>query len=190
MNIVVIYGSVRKSRLGIRAAKFVVNKLRARKHKVALIDPLVYKLPLLNKTYKEYPRGKAPVAMKKLASIYKEADAVVVVSAEYNHSIPPALSNIIDHFMEEYFWKPSGIVCYSAGSFGGVRAAMQLRAMLPEVGMPTIPTIFPIGKVQDSFDAKGNAIDKAYERRIKKFLDELEWYATAMKVARKNGVPY
>lgn len=190
MNIVVIYGSVRKSRLGIRAAKFVVNKLRARKHKVALIDPLVYKLPLLNKTYKEYPRGKAPVAMKKLASIYKEADAVVVVSGEYNHSIPPALTNLLDHFMEEYFWKPSGIVCYSTGGFGGVRAAMQLRALLPEIGMPTIPSLFPISKVDKSFDENGKDLTGNYDKRIGRFLDELEWYAKACKAQRKKGKAY
>ena len=40
------------------------------------------------------------------------ADAIVVVSGEYNHSIPPALSNLLDHFLEEWFWKPSAIVCY------------------------------------------------------------------------------
>ncbi len=190
MKIVIVYGSVRGSSQGIKVAKFVKNQLKLRKHKTFLVDPKVHKLPLLNKMYKEYPRGKAPKVMIELAKQFKKADAVVVVSAEYNHSIPPALSNIIDHFMKEYFWKPSGIVTYSAGPFGGVRAAMQLRVILAEVGMPTIPSTFPISKVQDSFDAKGNAIDKAYEKRIVKFLDELEWYATAMKVARKSGVPY
>jgi NAD(P)H-dependent FMN reductase len=40
----------------------------------------------------------------------------------------------LDHFLEEYFWRPSAIVCYSAGQFGGVRAAMQLRMTLAELG--------------------------------------------------------
>jgi NAD(P)H-dependent FMN reductase len=35
-----------------------------------------------------------------------------VVSGEYNHSIPPALSNLLDYFIEEYLWRPSAIVCY------------------------------------------------------------------------------
>ena len=51
-----------------------------------------------------------------------------IVSGEYNHGIPPGLKNLLDHFLEEYFFRPSAIVCYSAGQFGGVRAAMQLRA--------------------------------------------------------------
>ncbi len=190
LNIAVVYGSVRTKRVGIRAAKWITSQLEKCKHKVTLIDPKEYKLPLLNKMYKEYPKGKAPKTMQKLANVFKKSDAVVVVCAEYNHSIPPALSNLLDHFMEEYFFKPSAIVCYSVGGFGGVRAAMQLRALLPEVGMPTIPTIFPISKVQEVFDAKGNVLDESYNKRVVKFLKELEWYANAMKAERKKGVPY
>ena len=100
------------------------------------------------------------------------------------------LKNIIDHFMEEYFWRPSGIVSYSIGGFGGVRASMQLRALLPEVGMPTIPTIFSISKVHESLDARGKAKDKNYPKRIQRFIDELEWYANACKTQKKLGVPY
>jgi len=189
LNVVVIYGSVRHHRQGIKAAKFIVNKLKERKHDVTLVDPMEYELPLLDNMYKEYEKGKAPEQLEKLAKLYKKADTFVVVSAEYNHSIPPALSNLIDHFMEEYFWRPAGIVCYSAGSFGGVRAAMQLRAMLPEVGLITIPSIFPISKVQE-FKDDGTPADEAYNKRVQKFLDELEWYAVALKEQRKKGVPY
>jgi NAD(P)H-dependent FMN reductase len=189
LNIAVVYGSVRSGRVGIRAAHWVVQELKKRKHNVTLIDPKVDKLPLLNKMYKEYKKGQAPSTLQKLAKVFKKADAVVVVSAEYNHSIPPALSNLIDHFMEEYFYKPSAIVSYSVGGFGGARAAMQLRSLLPEVGMPTIPTIFSISKVQDVFDAKGNPTDKDYSKRAVKFFKELEWYANAMKTERKKGLP-
>ena len=80
--------------------------------------------------------------LERLAGLIKAADAFIIVSGEYNHSIPPALSNLLDHFLEEYFWRPSAIVCYSAGAFGGVRAAMQLRAMLCELGTPSIPQCF------------------------------------------------
>ena len=75
--------------------------------------------------YKEYEKGQAPEILERLATRIRAADAFIIVSGEYNHSIPPALSNLLDHFLEEYFWRPSAIVCYSAGAFGGVRAAMQ-----------------------------------------------------------------
>ena len=93
--------------------------------------------------------------LERLAGPIKAADAFIIVSGEYNHSIPPALSNLLDHFLEEYFWRPSAIVCYSAGPFGGVRAAMQLRAMLCELGTPSIPSLLPVPQVQDAFDEDG-----------------------------------
>src|SRR5207245_8238472 len=118
-----------------------------------------------------------PRTLESLATLYRSADAFVVVSGEYNHSIPPALSNLLDHFLEEYFWRPSAIVCYSAGGFGGVRAAMQLRAMVCELGMPSISSLFPIPKIQDAFDATGDVPDPRLERRFVKFAEELAWYA-------------
>ncbi len=190
LDIVVFYGSVRRDRLGIRAARFVVNQCRGRGHRVTLVDPLEDRLPLLDRMYKEYEPGQAPEVLERLATSIRAADAFVVVSGEYNHSIPPALSNLLDHFLEEYFFRPSAIVCYSAGAFGGVRAAMQLRAMLCELGTPSIPSLFPIPKVQDAFEEDGTPLDEAYPRRIARFLDELEWYARALQDARKGGVPY
>jgi NAD(P)H-dependent FMN reductase len=124
--------------------------------------------------------------LERLAQRVRAADAYVIVSGEYNHSIPPALANLLDHFLEEYFNKPSAIVCYSAGAFGGVRAAMALRTMLAELGMSSIPSMFPVPKVQDAFTEDGSPLDPAYDSRIGKFLDELEWYARALKQARDH----
>jgi NAD(P)H-dependent FMN reductase len=190
LDLLVIYGSVRGQRLGIRAARFLVSECLARGHRAALVDPAEERLPLLDRMYKEYPGGQAPENLERLAARIRAADAFVVVCGEYNHSIPPALSNLMDHFLEEYFWRPSGIVCYSAGPFGGVRAAMQLRALLCELGTPSIPSLLPIPKVQEVFDDENRLLDPAYLRRTARFLDELEWYARALKEARKGGVPY
>ena len=190
MRVALIYGSVRKERQGIRGARFVRRMLERRGHDVSFIDALEYPHPLLDRTYKEFGEGEAPEAMREVAGMLEGADGVVVVASEYNHSVPGPLKNLLDHYMKEYFWKPSGIVGVSAGTFGGMRAAMTLRAVLPEVGMPTIPTLFPISSVQDSLDEDGNAVEKAYERRIKKFLDELEWFMRAFKAERERGTPY
>ena len=190
LDVVIFYGSVRQERQGIRAAKFIENACRGRGYRVSLIDPAVERLPLLDRMYKEFKPGQAPEVLEKLAGIIKAADAFIIVSGEYNHSIPPALSNVLDHFLEEYYWRPSAIVCYSAGAFGGVRAAMQLRAMLCELGTPSIPSLFPVPKVQDAFDEEGRPLDNALEPRAGRFLDELEWYANALKSARGSGVPY
>ena len=190
LKIVVILGSVRSERHGIKAARFIIDVLKKRKHDITLVDPIEYKLPLLDKMYKEYEKGKAPEVLEKLAKIFREADAFVIVTAEYNHSPPPALVNLLDHFMEEYFFRPSAIVSYSMGSFGGVRAASHLRDMLGELGMSAIPSSFSISKIQDALDDDGKPLDEKMNERVKKFLDELEWYAEALKEARKKGVPY
>jgi NAD(P)H-dependent FMN reductase len=184
LNLLIVYGSVRSGRQGIKAARFVASQCRARGHEVELVDPLDFPLPLLDKMYKEYPPGGAPEPLERLAELVKCADAYVIVSGEYNHTIPPALANLLDHFLEEYFYKPSAIVCYSAGAFGGVRAAIALRAMLAELGMSSIPSTFPIPRVQDAFSEDGSPRDEIYTARIPRFLDELEWYARALKVAR------
>jgi len=190
LNTVVIVGSVRSDRQGLKAGKFVERTLAARGHDVTIVDPVRLNLPLLDRMYKEYPRGEAPAQLETLATLYRSADAFVVVSGEYNHSIPPALSNLLDYFLEEYLWRPSAIVCYSAGAFGGVRAAMQLRAMLCELGMPSIPSLFPIPKVRAAFDDEGRALDAAIDRRFVRFAAELEWYAAALRDGRAKGVPY
>jgi NAD(P)H-dependent FMN reductase len=184
LRLVVVYGSVRSERQGIRAARFVVDECRRRGHEVTLIDPLEYRLPLLDKMYKEYPKGQAPEMLERLAALIVPADGVVVVSGEYNHSIPPALSNLLDHFLEEWFWKPSAIVCYSAGPFGGVRAAMQLRMMLAELGTVSIPSLFPVPRVQDAFAQDGTPTDPKTRDRAEEFLAELEWYAEALRAHR------
>ncbi|MQA29888.1 MAG: NADPH-dependent FMN reductase [Luteitalea sp.] len=190
LKIVVLFGSVRSDRRGIRAVRYLERALGALGHEVTTVDPVAIRLPLLDRMYKEYPRGTAPAVLEELATAYRAADAFVVVSGEYNHSIPPALSNLLDHFLEEYFFRPSAIVCYSAGPFGGVRAAMQLRAMLCELGMPSIPSLFPIPRIQIAIDDSGGAVDETLERRFSRFAAELVWYASALRVARVAGVPY
>ena len=191
LNIVVLYGSVRRGRQGIRAARFAEVRLRARGHSVTLVDALEVSLPLLDRMYKEYPKGEAPDALETLATLYRAADAFVVVTGEYNHGVPPALTNLLNYFLEEYHFRPSAIVSYSGGQFGGVRAAVHLQAMLCELGMPSISNTFPVPRVQSAFDLEGNELTPGAGRRFERFAAELEWYAEACKRQRQEkGPPY
>jgi NAD(P)H-dependent FMN reductase len=177
LHIAILYGSVREARAGIRLVHFVDATLRLRGHTTSVIDAAEYRLPLLDRMYKEYERGTAPGVLEELAEIYRRTDAFAIVSGEYNHGIPSGLKNLLDHFLEEYFFRPSGIICYSAGQFGGVRAAMQLRMTLaayrgsfhPPPGEPTHP---------------------GFEKRSERFFREFEWYGEALRQARRSGVPY
>ena len=190
LSVAVLLGSVRRDRVGTRAARLVVRELERRGHAAHLVDPLELQLPLLDRMYKEHPIGEAPEQLERLATLYRGVDGFLVVSGEYNHGIPPALKNLLDHFLEEYFWRPSGIVCYSVGSFGGVRAAMQLRMTLAELGMPSISSLLPIPRIAETIDVDGNAAHPATEKSMNRFLDEFVWHARALAAARADGTPY
>jgi hypothetical protein len=62
--------------------------------------------------------------------------------------------------------------------------------MLCELGMPSISSLFPVPRIQDTFDEDGGAKDPKVDRRFERFAAELEWYADALREARKKGVPY
>jgi NAD(P)H-dependent FMN reductase len=186
----VIYGSVRSHRKGIMAARYLEKELLKRDITVHFIDPLDYKLPLLDKMYKEYEEGSAPQTMSKLSEILKASDGFLIVTGEYNNGIPPALKNLLDHFQREYFFKPSAIASYSAGAFGGVRAAVHMRIITGELGMPAISSMLPIPKIGGAFDEDFNPTNEITPKATKKFLDEFMWYLEAYKRQRELGLPY
>jgi len=189
LQIAILYGSVREARAGIRVVRFLEAALRRRGHTVQVVDAVEQRLPLLDRMYKEYPHGSAPPVLEALAELYRKVDAFAIVSGEYNHGIPPGLKNLLDHFLEEYFFRPSAIICYSAGQFGGVRAAMQLRMTLAELGMSSIPSILPVPRVQQAFSAAGEPTDPTFENRCERFFAEFEWYARALRAGRAEGLP-
>jgi len=187
-KIVVIVGSVRSERHGIKVARWVVSKLEENGHHVSLVDPLELDLPILDKMYKEMESP--PEKLQKLQKIIKEADGYIPITPEYNHSISSALKNTLDYFLEEYFFKPSAIISYSMGPFGGVVAGNHLRQILAEMGASAIPSQLPISKVHEAFDADGKLLDDNYEKRFSRFLDEFEWYVSALAKQRELGTPY
>jgi NAD(P)H-dependent FMN reductase len=184
LAVAVIYGSVRSGRQGIRAARFICRELEKRGIEPILVDPVEQHLPLLDLMYKEYAPGRAPDVLERLAAIFRRVDGFAIVSGEYNHGIPPALSNLLDHFLEEYFWRPAAIVTYSGGRWGGVRAAMQLRMTLAELGMVTIPSTFPIANVETAFALDGTPSDPRTVEFADGFFREFLWYARALRAAR------
>lgn len=186
----VILGSVRTERQGIKAARFIIRHLERRGHEPVLIDPMERRLPLLDRMYKEYAAGTAPPVLEELAALYRRADGFMIVTAEYNQSVPPALKNLLDHFLEEYFWRPSSILSYSAGRFGGVRAAVTLRTVLCELGMPSLPTILAIPSIGKALSEDGSANEAWIDKTADRFLDEFEWYAQALAAKRKESVPH
>jgi len=187
-KIVVIVGSVRRDRNGIKVARWIETKLKERDHEVFLVDPKELDLPLLDRMYKEM--DDPPQKLKTLRDIIKNADGYIPVTPEYNHSISSALKNTLDYFLEEYFFKPSAIVSYSVGGFGGNIAGNHLRQVFAELGAPSISSSFPISRVQKVFDENGKLLEPNYNQRVSRFLDEFDWYVEAFKNQREKGTPY
>ena len=67
---------------------------------------------------------------------------------------------------------------------------MQLRALLPEVGLPTIPSLQPVPMVGKSLSADGAALTQDLAEKSDKFFNEFDWYVKTMKAGREKGMPY
>lgn len=187
-KVALIVGSVRRNRQGIKVARWMEKKLLGRNHTVFFIDPLELDLPLLDRMYKEMIDP--PQKLRDLRTKIKDAEGYVAVTPEYNRSTSAAMKNTLDYFLEEYFFKPSAIVSYSPGIYGGVNAAQQLRLVFAELGSPSIPSAFTISKVMNTFSENGELLDDVYDKRVTTFLSEFEWYLEALKIQREKGIPY
>jgi NAD(P)H-dependent FMN reductase len=191
-RILVLYGSYRSDRMGIRLADFIVAGLKARGEDAELVDAKAIGLPMLDRMYKEYPRGSAPEALEALASKIRTADAFVFVTGEYNWGMQPGLKNLTDHFLEEWFWRPAAIASYSAGRIAGARSAFVWHGTLSEMGMVVTSSTLAVGPIAQALapDAKpiGEA-GQALERAFPRFADDLAWWTEAAKMQRARKAP-
>ena len=140
---------------------FVTNELRARGALAELIDAREIGLPIIDRMYKEYPKGSAPQAMEDLARKIRAADAFVFVVGEYNWGPQPGLKNLTDHFLEEWFWRPAAIVSYSPGRLSGARASSAWHPILSEMGMVVVSSTVAVGPIAETLDAQGEPIGEA-----------------------------
>src|SRR3954449_6346032 len=193
-NLLVFYGSYRSERRDFDLAQFVVDGFRARGDDVELIDAKAIGLPMLDRMYKEHPKGEAPDVLEKLAEKIRTADGFVFVTGEYNWGMQPGLKNLTDHFLEEWFWRPAAIASYSAGRFSGARAALAWHGTLSEMGMVVISSTLAVGPIAQTLSENGEPLGdggKALTRAFPRFAEDLTWWMEAAKAQRdKRGVPY
>ena len=118
-----------------------------------------------------------------------EADAYVVITPEYNHSIPGELKNAIDSVFVSFAFrnKPMAMVGYSAGVGGGIRAIEHLVQVGVEVEAAPLRSTVVLPFVDKQFDADGQPTDPATEISLQILLDDLAWWAAALQNARAAG---
>jgi NAD(P)H-dependent FMN reductase len=191
-RILVFYGSYRRDRQGIRLADYLVRSFRERGADAELVDAKVIGLPILDRMYKEYAAGEAPVALERLAGKIRAADAFVFVAGEYNWGVQPGLKNLTDHFLEEWFWRPAAIASYSAGRFAGARAGLAWHGTLSEMGMVVISSSLAVGAIGHALDAEARPTAEggaALERAFPRFADDLAWWTNAARAQREKTPP-
>ena len=192
MSILILYGSYRSDRTGIRLARWVTAAFTARGDAAELIDAQAVGLPMLDRMYKEHAAGTAPPAMEALAGKIRAADAFVFVAGEYNRGVQPGLKNLTDHFLEEWFWRPAAVASYSAGRVGGARANAAWRPILSEMGMAVIASELVVGPITQALDAEARLSGPggaALERAFPRFAEDLAWWTQAAREQRARRAP-
>ncbi|MDC2888901.1 NADPH-dependent FMN reductase [Psychrosphaera algicola] len=203
MKFLVFLGTVRDStppkpaRLGVRVTEAIIACLKSRyeEHEIELVDALDYPFDTVFKPHFAYPKSKAPTELNDLAAKIEGADGYIMVSPEYNHSMSPALANLLNHFGSSLFsYKPSAIVTYSAGQWGGMRAAIGMRAYLSELGCLPVSAMIHVPKAQEVFDDNGIVHDgedqNSWFNYFGRTLNQLVWWSQAAQIQRAELDPH
>ncbi|ADT70592.1 FMN reductase [Pseudoalteromonas tetraodonis GFC] len=159
-------------------------------HEIEVIDPLDYDFDPVFKPHFAYSQAEVPKQLDDLAAKIKASDGFVMVSPEYNHSMSPALANLLNHFGSSLFgYKPSAIVTYSAGQWGGVRAAVGMRSFLSELGCLPVSAMIHVPKAQDVFiesgDANNAAEQTSWDSYFSRTFNQLIWWAEGASKQRE-----
>lgn len=180
LNLAIVIGSVREGRFGPTAANWFANE--ASKHEgfdVNIVDLADYDFPI------DMSRNES---VNKFADIIGAADAVVVVTQEYNHSYGGTLKVAIDALREEWKGKAVGFVAYG-GMAGGLRAVEALRIVFAELHAVTIRETVAFPMYYQNWNENGPADVEATSTAAKALLDNLEWWGVATREMR-DRIPY
>jgi NAD(P)H-dependent FMN reductase len=175
----VILGTVRIGRMSQHAARLVTAELGKRDGvETELIDIAQLAFPIND-------AGEA-IKQASFSTQMDRADALVIVSPEYNHGYPGLLKHVLDSCLKEYIHKAVGIVGVSAGPFGGTRVIQNLLPVMRELGLVTIFWDVNFSSVHKVFDEDGKLLDESFIRRMDKFFKELMWMAKTLRHGREQ----
>lgn len=178
-HIAIISASLREGRRSHRLALFLQQAVPGQGgHTTDLIDLKALDLPLLHERYKNL--SDPPTALRDLVERFRKADAVIIVSPEYNGSYPAALKNVVDALTEDWNRKPVALATASFGAFGGAQLVTQLLFSLWKIKTWVVPGALQVPKVHEQFNEDGTPTDPpAWVPRVKSMLTELEWAIAA-----------
>jgi NAD(P)H-dependent FMN reductase len=172
-------GTARKGRASAHAATLFAELLNRRAGVVSrVIDIATVPMPVDD-------AGEA-IKDPAFSAAMTEADGLLIVSPEYNHSFPGLLKHVLDSCLSEYIHKAVGIVGVSAGPFAGTRVIQGLLPVMREIGLVTIFWDVNIGTVGRVFTEDGRLLEDAVIRRSDRFIKELVWMAKVLRHGREH----
>ncbi len=184
-KIVIISASVRKSRNSHRIALYFKNYLKENNLADAeILDLEAYHFPLFEERLKFQQNPSSEVI--DFAEKISYADGVIIIAPEYNGGYPASLKNVIDLLTDQWYRKPVAISTVSTGDFGGVQMITSLQFILWKLKAWTVPAMFPVRNVSDTFDENGVPSDRQSEdKRASRFIGELLWCIEAKRRMEK-----
>lgn len=200
LDICIIAGSTRTNGpprpiLSDRVTSYIRSSIGKRKpsHHVTILKARE-SVPLLERPHFTYPPSQMPENLKEMHQTLEKADAYIMITPEYNHSPCPGLMNLMNHFGSSTFgFKPSAIVSYSAGQWGGTRAAHSLRPFLSELGCLPVSAMVHVPKAGDVLNPKGGIMKELdedhWDQYVDRMLGQLEWWGEAAKAHREVASP-
>ena len=172
-NISIISSSIRTDRKSHNVALYLQNYLSENKlAKAEILDLKQYNFPLFEERFKNLENPSK--AITEFAEKIKSSDAIIIVTPEYNGSLPASLKNVIDLLYEEWNGKPIAISTVSSGIFGGNQCLTHLQFILWKMKAMVIQSNYPVPTVEKTFDDKGNPLKKEETNKLADvFLKEL-----------------
>lgn len=173
-GISIISSSIRDERKSHRVALYLRKYLEANKSVAAdILDLKEYNFPLFTErlSYQKSPAEKVTGFAEKI----RTSDGIIVVTPEYNGGYPASLKNIVDLLYEEWYHKPVAIASVSDGNFAGTQVLTSLQFSLWKMRAWTVPAMFRVPNVGETFDEEGNPSGTSLDRAAASFIRELFW---------------
>ncbi|MFF1381504.1 NADPH-dependent FMN reductase [Streptomyces sp. NPDC058308] len=184
LRVAVLVGSTREGRFAPVVTRWVKRHLDQRDDmRVDVVDLAETPLPTVMPPFGGPAAPGTEEALALVSPRLAAADAFVFITPEYNHSFPASLKNAIDWHNEQWHAKPIGFVSYGAIS-GGLRAVEQLRLVMAELNATTIRNTVSLHNAWGLFDTDGHMTEPASDAAVKTMLDQLAWWALALRDAK------
>jgi NAD(P)H-dependent FMN reductase len=194
MKLQVIVGSTRPTRAADKIVPWVTRE--AAEHDgldVEVLDLRDWPLPMFGEHMGSIGNPQDPSYSEEIVRRWNrkvaEADAYLIITPEYNHSVPGVLKNALDSVFVSFAFrnKPIAAVGYSTGVGGGIRAIEHLAQIAVEAEMAPVRSAVVIPFVDKAFTDDGEPTDAATALSLRIALEDLAWWAGALKAARDQG---